>query len=180
MQVEHRFVRFILFIRILIKLNLILIYMGVDYECIKQLLEKYKGKNIGFTCSCFDILHAGHIIMLKDAKKQCDILIVGLQTDPTIDRKEKNKPIQLYEERYIMASAVKHIDDIIKYSTEKELYELLSILKPDIRILGSDHKNKPFTGDDLDIKIYWHDRNHNYSTSNLRKRIYLAEHNKTF
>ena len=129
-------------------------------------------KIIGFTCSCFDLLHAGHILMLEDAKNQCDYLIVGLQTDPTIDRPDsKNKPIQSYEERYIQLSAVKYIDEIIEYSTEDELYQLLKKMNPDVRILGSDYKNKSFTGDDLDIKIYYHKRDHNYSSSKLRKKI---------
>ena len=152
--------------------------MPINKNNIDTLLLKYEGKKIGFTCSCFDILHTGHMLMLEDAKKQCDVLIIGLQTDPTIDRKEKNKPIQSYEERYIMTSGIRYIDDVIKYSTEKDLYELLTLLKPDVRILGTDHQNKPFTGDDLDIKIYWHNRNHNYSTSNLRKKIYFAEYDK--
>ena len=131
-----------------------------------------KNKIIGFTCSCFDLLHAGHILMLKDAKQQCDYLIVGLQTDPTIDRKkEKNKPVQSLKERRIQLEAVKYIDEIIIYKTEKELYELLQDIMPNIRILGSDYKNKTFTGDELDIKVYYHNRNHKFSTSNLRKKI---------
>ena len=130
-------------------------------------------KIIGFTCSCFDLLHAGHILMLKDSKKQCDYLIVGLQTDPTLDRVEKNKPIQSLEERKIQLEAVKYIDEIHVYNSEKDLYGLLKKIKPDIRILGSDYKNKKFTGDDLDIKIYYHHRNHDFSTSNLRKNISL-------
>ena len=110
--------------------------------------------------------------MLRDAKAQCDKLIVGLQTDPTLDRPEKNKPIQSYEERYIQLEAIKYVDDIIKYETEEELYQLLKVLMPDVRILGSDYKDGIyFTGDDLDIKIYYHDRNHNYSSSNLREKI---------
>ena len=137
-----------------------------------------KQKN-GFTCSCFDLLHAGHILMLKDAKNQCDYLIAGLQTDPTIDRPDsKNKPIQSIEERKIQLEAVKYVDEIIIYETEKELYKLLQSMMPDIRILGSDYKNKKFTGDDLDIKIYYHQRNHNFSTSNLRKKIMKAEFKK--
>ena len=130
-------------------------------------------KIIGFTCSCFDLLHAGHILMLEDAKKQCDYLIVGLQTDPTLDRPEKNKPIQSLEERKIQLEAVKYIDEILIYNSEKDLYELLKKIKPDIRILGSDYKNKAFTGDDLDINIYYHHRNHDFSTSNLREKIYF-------
>ena len=131
-----------------------------------------ENKKIGFTCSCFDLLHAGHIIMLEDAKKQCDYLIVGLQSDPTIDRPDtKNKPIQTLEERKIQLKAIKYIDEIIIYNSEKELYELLQKLKPNVRILGSDYINQSFTGDDLNIKIYYHQRTHNYSSSNLRKRI---------
>ena len=129
-------------------------------------------KKIGFTCSCFDLLHPGHILMLKDAKEQCDYLVIGLQTDPTIDRPDvKHKPIQSLEERNIQLEAVKYIDKIIIYETENDLYKLLLDLNPDIRILGSDYKGKSFTGDDLDITIYYHDRNHNYSSTNLRKKI---------
>ena len=126
---------------------------------------------IGFTCSCFDLLHAGHIIMLRYAKARCDKLIVGLQYDPSVDRPEKNKPIQSYEERRIQLEAVKYVNEVIAYETEKDLYELLKKLNPDVRILGDDYKDKSFTGDDLDIKIYYHDRNHNYSTTNLREKI---------
>ena len=125
----------------------------------------------GFTCSCFDLLHAGHIIMLEDAKAQCDKLIVGLQTDPTIDRPEKNKPIQSFEERYIQLQAVKYIDEIFIYDTEEDLYKKILYFNPDVRILGSDYIDKPFTGDDLNIPIYFHDRKHNYSSTNLRGKI---------
>ncbi len=128
-------------------------------------------KITGFTCSCFDLLHAGHILMLKDAKKQCDHLIVGLQIDPTLDRPEKNKPLQTLEERKIQLEAVKYIDEIIIYKTEKDLYELLKKVKPDIRILGSDYRNQRFTGDNLNIKIFYHTRNHDFSSSDLRKKI---------
>ena len=126
---------------------------------------------IGFTCSCFDLLHAGHILMLKDAKEQCDKLIVGLQTNPTLDRPEKNKPIQSYEERYIQLEAIKYVDEIVKYETEDDLMKLLFDLNPDVRILGSDWENKPFTGYTLHIPIYFHKRDHDYSTSNLREKI---------
>jgi len=130
---------------------------------------------IGFTCSCFDLLHAGHILMLKDAKNRCDRLIVGLQTDPTIDRPEKNKPIQSLEERQIQLEAVKYVDEVFTYDTEEELYKKLLDIKPDVRILGSDYIGKSFTGDNLDIEIYYHERKHNYSTTNLRKKI-VSEH----
>ena len=127
---------------------------------------------VGFTCSCFDLLHAGHILMLQDAKRQCDELIIGLQTDPTIDRPDtKNKPIQSLEERMIQLEAIKYVDEVFTYDTEEELYKKLLDINPDVRILGSDYIGKSFTGDDLDIKIHYHERNHNYSTTNLRKKI---------
>ena len=125
----------------------------------------------GFTCSAFDFLHAGHLIMLKEVRAQCDYLIVGLHTDPSIDRPEKHKPIETVEERKIRLQACKYVDKIITYDTEEDLYNLLKELKPDIRFLGEDHKGKPFTGDDLPIKIVYNSRNHNYSSSNLRERI---------
>ena len=134
---------------------------------------------VGITFSCFDLLHAGHIIMLQDAKQQCDKLIVGLQTDPTIDRPlTKNTPIQTLEERKIQLEAVRYIDDIYVYDTEESLIELLKLVKPDIRILGSDYEGKPFTGDFLNIPIYFHERKHDYSTTNLRKMIYNRESTK--
>ena len=127
---------------------------------------------VGFTCSCFDLLHAGHILMLKDAKEQCDKLIVGLQTDPSIDRPlTKNKPIQSLRERKIQLEAVRYVDDIFVYETESDLVDLLKLVKPDVRILGSDYKDESFTGDDLNIPIYYHERDHDYSSSDLRKKI---------
>ena len=126
----------------------------------------------GFTCSCFDLMHPGHIKMLQDARNQCDYLIVGLQEDPTIDRpKTKNKPIQTMEERYIMVCAIRFVDEVMLYRTEDDLYKYLKENKPDIRILGSDYKGKDFTGKDLDIDIYYHKRDHNWSSTELRKRI---------
>uniref|UniRef100_A0A6C0J5F9 Cytidyltransferase-like domain-containing protein n=1 Tax=viral metagenome TaxID=1070528 RepID=A0A6C0J5F9_9ZZZZ len=142
---------------------------------IESFNTKYKNKKIGFTCSCFDLLHSGHCIMLKDAKEQCDILIVGLQTDPTIDRPEKNKPIQTFEERKIMIETIKYVDEVITYSTEKDLYDLLVLLNPDVRIIGSDWCNKKYTGYELPITMYWHKRTHSWSTSELRKRVYERE-----
>jgi len=141
-----------------------------------QIMINKKDKIIGFACSSFDLLHAGHILMLKDAKNQCDYLIVGIQTDPTIDRpNEKNKPIQSFEERKIQLEAVKYIDEVIEYSTEKELYKIIKYIKPNIRILGSDYIGESFTGDDLDINIHYHQRAHNYSSTNLRKKIFRSE-----
>ena len=109
--------------------------------------------------------------MLKDAKDQCDYLIAGLQTDPTLDRPEKNKPIQPLEERKIQLEAVKYIDEIITYKTEADLYQLLQKIKPNVRILGTDYIKKSFTGDNLDIPIYYHERNHNYSSTGLKNKL---------
>lgn len=125
---------------------------------------------IGFTASCFDLLHAGHILMLKEAKKHCDYLIVGLQTDPTIDRSEKNKPIQSITERFLQLQAVKYVDEIIPYDTEEDLYNLLVSLDYDIRILGEEYKDKDFTGRDLNNYIF-NNRKHNYSSSSLRNKL---------
>lgn len=125
----------------------------------------------GFTCGAFDITHAGHYLMFEECKKNCDILIVGLQTNPHIDRPEKHIPIQTIEERRIQVEACKWVDKVYIYETEEDLLTLLQDLKPDIRFLGEDHKDKPFTGDELTVKIVYNSRNHNYSSSNLIERI---------
>ena len=130
----------------------------------------------GLVASCFDMLHAGHCVMLKDAADQCDKLIAALQTDPTIDREEKIKPIQSFHERMIQLQAVRYIDEIVVYNTEEELVEWMKVLKPDVRILGSDYKDKYFyTGKDLEeelgIEVYYHDRSHGWSTSVLREKV---------
>ncbi len=125
----------------------------------------------GFTCGTFDLLHAGHVIMLKEIRRQCDYLIVGLQTDPTIDRKDKHKPIETIEERMIRLQGCKYIDKIIVYDTELDLYNILKELNPDVRFLGVDWKDKEFTGKDLPILVIYNSRNHNYSSSNLINRI---------
>ena len=145
-----------------------------------QHLRKFnENKKIGVTFSCFDLLHSGHILMLKDAKTKCDILIVGLQTDPTLDRAEKNKPILSLDERLISLQSIKYIDYIIIYERETELLKILDELKPNIRILGNDYIGKNFTGKNKNIEIYYHNRFiHTYSTSNLRKRIYNIERSK--
>lgn len=136
---------------------------------------------IGFTCSTFDLLHAGHIVMLEESKKHCDYLIVGLQTDPSIDRPKKNKPIQSIVERYIQLKAVKYIDEIIVYATEKDLLDLLLILPINVRILGEEYKNDDFTGREIcvqkGIEIIYNKRQHSFSTSELRDRVYHAENN---
>jgi glycerol-3-phosphate cytidylyltransferase len=130
---------------------------------------------IGFTCGSFDLLHAGHILMLEEAKRQCAHLIVAVQTDPSLDRPQKNKPVQALEERLTVLRGIKWIDEIRTYSTEEELYEMLSSIIPDVRILGADWKGKKYTGHDLKIKIYFNSRSHEWSTSELRKRVYEAE-----
>ena len=131
--------------------------------------------HIGFTCGAFDLMHAGHSLMLKEAKSVCQYLIVGVQEDPSIDRSDKNKPIQSYEERVEMVSSCKYVNEVVLYKTERELYGLLKDLTPDVRIIGSDWRGKKFTGYDLDIEVYYNSREHNYSTSELRKRVHMAE-----
>ena len=130
---------------------------------------------IGFTCSCFDLFHAGHVMMLKEAKTQCDYLIVGLQTDPTIDRPHKNKPIQSILERYIQLEACKYVDQIVPYATEKDLQDLLTSYPIDVRIIGEEYKNQRFTGYDLPMSVYFNSRQHSFSSTELRGRILSAE-----
>ncbi len=130
---------------------------------------------IGFTCGSFDLLHAGHALMLKEAREYCDYLIVAVQSDPTLDRESKNKPVQSYEERITMVKSIKYVDEVVCYNTEQDLYELLKRLKPNIRIIGADWQGKQYTGDDLGIPVVFNSRNHNFSTSELRKRVYEAE-----
>ena len=126
---------------------------------------------IGFTCGAFDLLHAGHIVMLEESRSQCDYLIVGLQTDPTIDRPEKNKPIQSVYERFVQLNAVKYIDNIIPYDTEESLIDLLKSQHIDIRFIGEDYRDRDFTGSDLPIEVQYTSRQHSFSSSGLRKRI---------
>ena len=139
-------------------------------------------KKIGFTCGAFDILHSGHALMLKECKDICDYLIVGLQVDPSIDRSKKNKPVQSLKERKIMLESIKWVDEIIVYETEENLYQILNNMwemgKIDVRIIGEDWKGKKFTGHDLQIEVHYNSRNHVWSSSSLRDRIYLAETNK--
>ena len=132
----------------------------------------------GFTCSTFDLFHAGHIIMLEEAKKQCDYLIVGLQTDPTVDRPYKNKPVQSVFERYIQLKACRLVDEIVVYATEKELRDILLSYPIDVRILGEEYINKEFTGEDLNIECYFNKRKHSFSTTELRQRVVDAENKK--
>ena len=134
-----------------------------------------KHMKTGFTCSTFDLFHAGHIIMLEEARTQCDYLIVGMQTDPTIDRPEKNKPVQTVFERFIQLSACKYVDLVIPYATEKELLDILLSYPIDVRILGEEYADKAFTGDYLDIELYFNKREHSFSTTELRQRVVTAE-----
>jgi glycerol-3-phosphate cytidylyltransferase len=139
---------------------------------------------IGITCSTFDLLHAGHIIMLEECKKYCDYLICALQVDPTIDRPEKNKPIQTLVERYIQLDAVSHVDKIIPYNTEEELITIFSSLDLDVRVIGDEYKDKEFTAKNIcqkrGIRMVYNRRDHDFSTTTLRERIYNQESNKRF
>jgi glycerol-3-phosphate cytidylyltransferase len=133
-------------------------------------------ERVGIVASSFDLLHAGHILMLYEAKEHCDRLVVALQSDPTIDRPEKNKPIQGLSERYIQLEACKCVDQIVPYDTEADLYNLLAGLDWDVRFLGMDYIDRTdFTGYDLDIPIHYCSRRHNYSSSGLRERILKAK-----
>jgi glycerol-3-phosphate cytidylyltransferase len=136
-------------------------------------------KKLGVTFSCWDLLHAGHQLFLADSKNNCDILCVGLQTDPTIDRPEKNKPIQSLAEREIQLKSCRYVDYYFIYDTEESLYNSLLSLEPNVRFLGDDYVGKKFTGSDLPIEIFFHPRStHTYSTTNLRNIIYERELNK--
>lgn len=125
---------------------------------------------IGFTCGTFDLLHAGHVVMLEEAKSNCDYLIVGLQTDPTIDRKEKNKPIQSVYERFVQLNAVRYVDEIIPYDTEQSLLDLLQSQNIDIRFVGEEYREGKLTGRDL-IELHYTNRKHSFSSSSLRERV---------
>lgn len=136
-------------------------------------------RKIGFTCSTFDLFHAGHVAMLEEAKQQCDWLIVGIQINPSIDRPEKNKPVQSLVERQLQVRACRFVDEIVVYNTEAELLEILCMLPIDVRILGNEYRDKYFTGHHLKgIEIYYNKRDHGFSSSELRKRIAKAEMNK--
>lgn len=137
---------------------------------------------VGITFSAFDLLHAGHIKMLEEAKRQCDYLIVGLQTDPTIDRPNKNKPTQSVVERYIQLKGCKFVDEIVPYATERDLEDILRSFKIDVRILGDEYANLDFTGRDYcqekGIELYFNTRDHRFSSSSLRKEVAEKENSK--
>jgi glycerol-3-phosphate cytidylyltransferase len=152
------------------------------FNHIKQL--KVDGKRIGITFSTFDMLHAGHVAMLSEAKNHCDYLICGLQTDPTIDRPDtKNHPIQSIVERQIQLSACRYVDEVVVYQTEQDLRDLLLILPVDVRILGIEYAGRDFSGQDecadRGIEIVFNGRDHSFSSSSLRKRVVAAETFKT-
>ena len=142
-----------------------------------------QSNKIGFTCSTFDLLHAGHIAMLREAKSQCDYLICGLQTDPTIDRpKEKNPPVQSLVERYTQLAGVTYVDEIIPYQTEQDLMDILSMYPINIRIQGEEYRDKYLTGREIcrkrDIELYYNKREHRFSTTDLRERVVNAPTSK--
>ena len=151
------------------------------FNHIKQL--KQDGKKIGITFSTFDMLHAGHIAMLSEAKNHCDYLICGLQTDPTIDRPDtKNKPIQSIVERQIQLAACRYVDEVVVYQTEQDLEDLLLILPLDVRVLGVEYEHQDFTGRDegsrRGIELVFNGRDHSFSSSSLRRRVVAAESHK--
>ena len=147
------------------------------FNKIKEL--KAQGLKIGITFSTFDLLHAGHIAMLSEAKNHCDYLIAGLQTDPTLDRATKNSPVQSIVERQIQLQATRYVDEIVVYQTEKDLEDILLSMPIDVRILGIEYQDKDFTGKDIcnkrGIEIVYNGRDHSFSSSNLRKRVAQAE-----
>lgn len=133
----------------------------------------------GITFSAFDLLHAGHVKMLEEAKQHCDYLIVGLQTDPTLDRPTKNKPTQTVVERYIQLKACKFVDEIVPYATEQDLEDILKAFALDVRILGDEYKERDFTGrkycEEKGIELHFNTRDHRFSSTNLRKEVYQRE-----
>ena len=132
-------------------------------------------ERVGIVASCFDLFHAGHVLMLMEARAECDRLVVALQSDPTIDRPEKNKPIQGLYERYVQVDSCKFVDNVVAYDTEADLYNLLASFDWSVRFLGDDYVGRTdFTGSDLGIPIHYCSRKHDYSSSSLRERIVQA------
>tara|TARA_X000001036_G_C20670764_1_gene802382 strand:- start:1268 stop:1699 length:432 start_codon:yes stop_codon:yes gene_type:complete len=141
-----------------------------------------QSKYIGFTCSTFDLLHAGHIAMLREARSVCDYLICGLQLDPSIDRKEKNSPVQTIVERQAQLAAIAYVDEVLIYNTESDLLDIINMYPIDIRILGEEYKDKDFTGKDeckkRGIQLHFNKRDHRFSTSDLRMRVMTCQKSK--
>jgi len=138
---------------------------------------------VGFTCSTFDLLHAGHVAMLREAKEQCDYLMVGLQVDPSRDRPNKNAPVQTLVERYTQLQAVRYVDEIVVYENERDLEDILEMMHIDVRILGEEYREHDFTGKDIckkrGIQLYFNKREHRFSSSDLRRRVASLENAKT-
>ena len=130
---------------------------------------------VGFTCSTFDLCHAGHVLMLQECKKVCDYLIVGLQVDPSKDRSSKNAPVQTLVERYIQLNAIKYVDEIVPYESERDLEDIFSMFHIDVRVLGVEYKDKDFTGKDIcnkrGVRIHFNKRDHRFSSTGLRQII---------
>jgi len=141
--------------------------------------KTYYNFGTGITCSTFDLFHAGHVKMLEDAASRCDHLIVALQVDPTIDRPEKNKPVQSIVERYIQVKACEYVDEIIPYVTEQDLEDIFASYDLDVRIIGAEYEGRDFTGKEMcekrGIDIYYNSRDHRFSSSDLRARTYESE-----
>ena len=150
--------------------------MFLDKKKLEEKLER--DPTVGFTCSTFDLFHAGHVVMLQESKSLCDYLVVGLLTDPTIDRPEtKNKPVQTAMERYLQLAACKYVDEIIPFESEKDLVDLILTINPDIRIVGEEYKGTDHTGVGL-CPIHYNKRRHSFSTTQLRERVLKAGDNK--
>ncbi|HLT41752.1 MAG TPA: adenylyltransferase/cytidyltransferase family protein [Sphingobacteriaceae bacterium] len=141
-----------------------------------------ENKKVGITFSAFDLFHAGHVKMLEEAKSMCDYLIVGLQTDPTLDRPEKNKPTQTVVERYIQLKGCKYVDEIVPYATEQDLEDILQSFDIDVRIVGDEYLNKDFTGrkycEEKGIELYFNKREHRFSSTSLRQEVHRREEEK--
>lgn len=139
-------------------------------------------KRVGIVFSAFDLLHAGHVCMLREAKEQCDYLICGLQLDPSVDRPEKNSPVQTIVERYTQLNGVRYVDEIIPYSTEKDIEDILTMYQIDVRILGEEYREKDFTGKDIckkrGIALYFNKRDHRFSSADLRSRVTEGQNKK--
>lgn len=131
---------------------------------------------VGFACGSFDLLHPGHVLMLEDAAAQCNYLVVGLHIDPSVERPEKHKPVQSVSERAIVLQAIGYVDAVVMYERESDLERILYELKPDVRIIGSDWRGKKFTAPNAARRIHWHERDHGWSSSELRRRVFRAEY----
>ncbi len=146
-------------------------------DTVKKINMK-KNKIIGITFGSFDLYHYGHALMFEECKQYCDYLIVGVQSDSSIDRPEKNSPIQSHKERLGIVNSIKFVDEVKPYDRESDVITMLKEVNPDVRILGADHQGTEFTGHELDIKCVFNSRDHGYSTSELRRRVFEVEKNK--